>query len=98
MVVAQMAAMAPPRQIVFAGPDGESLQQMLGALRSKFLPETAIFRLASDADREALGIHQPALGSMQAVDGRAAAYVCENFACQLPETNPERFTESLQNH
>ena len=98
MVVAQMSAMEPPRQIVLVGPDGESLRAMLRAVRTKFLPETALFRIASDADREALGIHQPALGSMQPVDGQAAVYVCENFACQLPETDPARFAESLEAH
>jgi uncharacterized protein YyaL (SSP411 family) len=38
----------------------------------------------------------PLLRDRSAVDGRAAAYVCENFACKLPVTEPEELEKALQ--
>jgi uncharacterized protein YyaL (SSP411 family) len=29
-------------------------------------------------------------------DGRATAYVCENYACQLPTSDPGKFAELLR--
>ena len=30
------------------------------------------------------------------MDGKAAAYVCENFVCQLPVTDPAKLHEVLK--
>jgi uncharacterized protein YyaL (SSP411 family) len=35
------------------------------------------------------GDEVPLLEGRTAVDGRAAAYVCEHFACQRPVTDPD---------
>jgi uncharacterized protein YyaL (SSP411 family) len=30
----------------------------------------------------------PFIGTLKTIDGRPTAYVCENYACQLPTSNP----------
>jgi hypothetical protein len=60
---------------------GPGFEEFLRELRERFLPYTAVL-----ADRPGFG----------AVDGKATAYVCENFACQLPTTDLAAFRELLQ--
>jgi uncharacterized protein len=83
MICSLMALRATPRQVVLAGTDTQPLEE---ALNGQFLPfHTRIF-LRNDEDR-AFFAWSPALANMQPVDGQSAAYVCENFTCQLPVTN-----------
>jgi uncharacterized protein YyaL (SSP411 family) len=83
MLVAQMFASAKSMEIVLAGPR-ESLDPMLRVIRSRFLPN-AVVMLASEASLP-----------MPAVGGAATAYVCENFACQLPVTATGQLEKLLQ--
>jgi uncharacterized protein YyaL (SSP411 family) len=83
MLVAQMFAMGKPMEIVLAGPRDRQ-NAMLAEIRKRFLPNAVVMQ-ASDA---------PA--AMPAVDGLATAYVCENYACKLPVTEPRALAELLQ--
>jgi uncharacterized protein YyaL (SSP411 family) len=60
---------------------GPGIEDFLRELRSRFLPYTAVL------------LDRPGFGP---VDGKATAYVCENFACQLPTTDLGRLRELLQ--
>jgi hypothetical protein len=94
MLVALMAFLDPPRQIVLAGPRDQA-GPMLASIRSHFLPETAVFVL-DEASRPVLAGFSPAFSAMQSVDGRLAAYVCQDFACRLPVTTVTELAALLQ--
>jgi uncharacterized protein YyaL (SSP411 family) len=70
-------------EIVLAGPR-DQLTAMLHTIRRRFLPNAVVMR-ASEAPVE-----------LAAKDGLATAYVCENYACQLPVTGAEALAELLQ--
>jgi uncharacterized protein YyaL (SSP411 family) len=38
----------------------------------------------------------PGIGAMTAPSGGAAVYVCRNYACQLPVSEPAQFAELIQ--
>jgi hypothetical protein len=60
---------------------GTDLAGMLRAIRTRFLPYTSVLQ-----NRDA----------MPAIDGKATAYVCEDFTCHLPVTNVDDLVQLLQ--
>jgi len=51
---------------------------------------------ADQADGQTwLASRRPFLAEMRPIDGRAAAYVCENFTCQQPVTDPAALRRML---
>jgi uncharacterized protein YyaL (SSP411 family) len=96
MLVAYMRSRATPRQIVIAG-DRESpaTAAMLRTVRERFLPERSLFLVDSEETRARLASAQPALAAIAPIDGKPAAYVCENFTCKLPVTEAARMAELL---
>jgi uncharacterized protein YyaL (SSP411 family) len=76
MLVAHSCAIARPMEIVLAGPQEDpSMRSMLSAIRRHFLPN-AVVMMSPEAPHP-----------MPALAGQATAYVCENYACQLPTTD-----------
>jgi uncharacterized protein len=70
---------------------GEDLRPLERVVRAEFRPHLVLAgaRDAAQAD----GV--PLLAGRAPVDGRAAAYVCENFACQRPVTEPDELAALL---
>jgi len=65
--------LAPVREVALVGPETGELEQVV---RSRFRPHVVL----AGGDGEAV----PLLAGRAAVQGRAAAYVCERFACKAP--------------
>jgi uncharacterized protein YyaL (SSP411 family) len=86
-------ALGPAHEVVIAGdPRGEDTRKMLTALRSRFMPNTVTLLHASGARGRALEQLVPAVKEQVPVEGKAAAYVCRNFACYKPVTGAEEMT------
>ncbi len=86
-----------PRQIVLAGDRGaEDTNALIGAVYSRFLPNRIVLLVDSPETRRALAAGIPAVEGMEKVAGRAAAYVCRNYACQLPVSEASELAELLQ--
>ena len=74
------------REIVVTGPDPEPL---LKVVRGRFLPN----KVVALADGKA---KIPLLEGRDPVNGKAAAYVCENMACKKPVTDPAELEALLK--
>jgi uncharacterized protein YyaL (SSP411 family) len=80
--------LAVRREVVIAGSAGsEQTREFLRHIRSRFLPYT--ITLLSDAT------FFPSATQMQAVDGKATVYVCQNYSCQLPTNQLAKLDELL---
>jgi hypothetical protein len=97
MLAAYEFSLSPPRQVVIVGdPRKPDTRALLRALDFRFLPNSVVLLLNSEASRRFLAAHLPALESMTALGGKATAYVCENYTCKLPTTDLESFSQLLQ--
>ena len=85
--------LAPSREIVVVGdPEDPRTQALLAQVRRRYLP-TAILALRRPQDED---LFLPLLQGRTLVDGRPAAYVCENYTCRLPVTEPEALAQQLE--
>ncbi len=97
MLAAADFQLAEPRQIILAGPRGrEDTEALVRALHAPFLPHRIVLLLDSPETRRALARWIPEIESMHEIAGRAAAYVCRNYACDLPVQDVESFAKLLQ--
>lgn len=66
-------------------------------VRSRFIPGR-ILAIADGPGGRAAGLlyrRHESLARLQPVHGKPAAYVCRNFACSLPVTEPDELASSL---
>ena len=85
-----------PRQVVIAGDSkAADTAEMVRALHSLYLPNT-LFILADDTTRRILAEKMPVINSLTRVNGKATAYICENFSCSLPTTDVAEMVARLQ--
>ncbi|MFO7897535.1 MAG: hypothetical protein R6V58_00570 [Planctomycetota bacterium] len=89
--------LGPRREIVVAGQHGEAAtERLLAAVRSRYLPDAVVAAVRPGSDIAGRAIRRvPMLAGRELVDGRPAAYVCENYACRRPVTTPEELAELL---
>jgi hypothetical protein len=86
-----------PRQIILAGERAAADTQALAkVVHSRFLPNRILLLVDSPDTRRALAAAIPTIEAMQPQNGRASAYVCRNYTCQLPVSEAARLIELLQ--
>jgi uncharacterized protein YyaL (SSP411 family) len=83
--------LAPVKEVAILG-GGEDATRMLRAVRERLRPHLVL--AAGGPGAEAEGVPLLA-GRSPGPDGRAAAYVCEHFACQAPVDSAERLLALL---
>jgi len=94
MLVALDYSLGKPRQIVIAGKRGDSgTKALLAEVHRHFLPNKIVLLADGAGGQEYLGERNEALRAMSLVDGKSAAYVCENFTCKAPATDAAALAE-----
>ncbi len=87
LLVAYEFSLSKPRQVVIAGKlDDPGTRDLLREVHRHFLPDKVLILADGGVGQQFLGQNNEAIRAMTPVDGKPAAYVCENFACQAPVT------------
>jgi uncharacterized protein YyaL (SSP411 family) len=60
---------------------------MLGALRTRFIPNQVTLFRPSDAESPEIETVAPFVKNHVSMDGKATAYVCLGFSCKAPTTD-----------
>lgn len=94
-MIALDLALGPATEVVIASPgDAEHAAALLKPLNAVFAPGRTVLFTGKD-EAAALAAIAPYTKGMAPVDGEAAAYVCHNFACAMPVTDPAMMMELL---
>ncbi len=83
-------ANAPIREVALVAPEGaDGLAELAAVVRSRLRPHLVLAGGVEGTESPELMLER------RAVDGRAAAYVCEHFACRAPVTEPAALASAL---
>jgi hypothetical protein len=97
MLVAVEDSLGKPRQIVIAGKkDSPETKALVKEVHRHFLPNTIVILADASEGQKHLGERNEAIRAMSLVDGQPAAYVCENFTCKAPVTDPKQLRDLLK--
>ncbi|MFO8099331.1 MAG: hypothetical protein R6T83_06870 [Salinibacter sp.] len=85
----------PSREVVVAGQrTAEDTQALIKALRSVYRPSTVVLHRPPEERADIIDI-APFTRAQKPIDGDAAAYVCRDFRCEAPTTNPDTLRSQL---
>ncbi|MDA1307246.1 MAG: AGE family epimerase/isomerase, partial [Acidobacteria bacterium] len=76
-------------QVVIVGPAGAARAALEAEVAARYLPFVTLVVLETGEQQHRLAEQLPWLSAMSMVDGQPAAYVCHDFACQVPVTSPD---------
>jgi uncharacterized protein YyaL (SSP411 family) len=96
MLVAVANSLGKPRQIVIAGKkDSSQTKALLKEVHRHFLPNKIVILADANEGQKYLGERNEAVRAMSLVEGKPAAYVCENFTCKAPVTDLKQLSDLL---
>ena len=84
-----------PKEVAVIGPlDDAHTSALLRTVNARYLANRVVVGASGEAEATASGL--PLLEGRGMIDDRPAAYVCENYACRLPATDPEALARQLE--
>ena len=91
MLVALDFQLAEPLQIVIAGkPGAPDTRALLRESHRHFIPGKILLLADGGEGQRWLGRQLEFIKTAVSIDGAAAAYVCKNFTCQMPVSDPSK--------
>ena len=89
-------ALGPAQEVVVAGdPEAKDTRAMLQKLHHTHAPRTVVVLRQTDQDDPLITRYAPFTTEQRRVDDRATAYVCEQYQCDAPTTDPEALRDAL---
>jgi len=82
--------------VVAGEKDDTRTREMLQVLRSKYLPQAVILQTQPGKKGEKLAAITANAAGKVLLDGMPAVYICDNYTCQEPVTDPEELAERVR--
>jgi uncharacterized protein len=76
--------------------DAPDTKALLKEVHRHFLPKAILLLADGGEGQKCLGEKNEAIRAMSPIDGKSAAYVCENFTCKAPVSEPKQLAELLE--
>ena len=90
--------LAQTKQILIAGdPTSQDTRELLRQVNTRFLPNKILLLADGGTGQQQLAIWLPFIAGAHRIKERATAYVCENYVCKLPTTDPQMMARFLAN-
>jgi uncharacterized protein len=67
----------------------------LKVVPQSYQPRQIVLLADGGENQEFLAQHVPKIADMAPINGKATAYVCRNFACDVPVTDPDALRAKL---
>jgi hypothetical protein len=94
MLQALLFSLTPPSQIIIAGSQS-GVAPLARVARAQAAPESVLLFADGGPAQSWLAERLPFLKTATPIAGKPAAYICENFACRLPITDPDDLSKAL---
>ncbi len=89
-------AIGPSFEIIIAGdPNSDDTLSMIEALRNEYIPSKIVL-LHDETNGDEITKIAPYTKGQKSLGGKATAYVCQNYECQLPTTDTKKMVEILR--
>jgi hypothetical protein len=85
--------LGPKVEVAIVAPSGHG-EPLVAEVFGRFLPNRVVAGVVGGDGRAAAGL--PLLEGRDAIDGKTTAYVCRNYACELPVTDPTALARQLE--
>ena len=91
LIAVDLLAEGPIELALIGAPDDPGVEALQLAVREVFLPH----RVIATGNGTGSQSNHPLVAGKGLVGGKAALYICRNFSCQRPLTDPQEITEAL---
>jgi uncharacterized protein YyaL (SSP411 family) len=96
LVAAVDFGLTKPKQVVIAGkPDASDTKAQLRLVHERYIPNKILLLADGEAGQKQLAQWLPFLEGVTRKQGRATAYICENYVCKLPTNDPKMVARLL---
>lgn len=88
-------ALGPSLEVVIVGePEARDTRAMLQAIHNQFIPNKIVLFVPSRQPNEMASI-ATFIKNFKSANEKATAYVCQNYACQMPTTDPAQMLAQI---
>jgi hypothetical protein len=84
------------QQVAIVGETGDSVRDALERVTAaRFMPFAVVAPITTGEWQRRIGAVAPFAAALRTIDGRATAYLCRDFACQAPTSDPDELARQF---